>query len=578
MTDKIDRLRKLMAAKGVDAYLQSVHDEWLGEYPPPCNRRLEWLTGFSGSAGMVVVLADKAALFVDGRYTLQAGTQVGKEYEIFNSGDLSPQEWLVQQLKEGAKIGYDPKLYTRPMLDKFSAFKIVATDNLIDRLWENRPKAPATKIFAHDIIYSGESSRDKRERIAKEIKKLGADAAFLATPESVCWLLNIRAGDSENTPVCLAFAIIDKQGKVQLFVDSSRFDNGLAAHLGPDIKICAQDNIQIELRTFSQKKMLCDQQSTTVYIVNLCNDANIKLLDAKDPCVLPKAIKNTVEITGMKNAHIRDGAAVVKLLCWLDEQSSVTELDVVDKLLSFRSRNDLFVEPSFATIAGSGPNGAIVHYRADKESNRTLNKGELFLLDSGGQYYDGTTDITRTVAIGLPSSEHKDRFTRVLKGHIALATARFPHGTHGYQIDALARQYLWQDGLDYDHGTGHGVGCFSGVHEGPQGISKRAGGAALAAGMVVSNEPGYYKAGEYGIRIENLVTVVEKSTGENGRRFLGFETITCAPIDIALINVEMLTDVEKQWLNNYHEWVKVELFPYLDEDERKWLKSAIRYL
>jgi Xaa-Pro aminopeptidase len=322
--------------------------------------------------------------------------------------------------------------------------------------------------------------------------------------------------------------------------------------------------------------MLCDLQATPVYITGLCEAANIKLLDGKDPCVLTKAMKNAVEISGMKNAHIRDGAAVVKLLCWLDSQNNVSELDVVDKLLSFRKRNDLFVEPSFDTIAGSGPHAAIVHYRASKESNRKLQQGELFLLDSGGQYYDGTTDITRTVAIGLPAEEHKDRFTRVLKGHIALATAQFPQGTAGSQLDALARQYLWHEGLDYDHGTGHGVGCFSGVHEGPQGISKRAGGAELAPGMVISNEPGYYKAGEYGIRIENLVTVVEKQAGEGGRQFLGFETITCVPIDSALINTVMLTNPEKAWLNNYHNWVKSELSPLLSENESKWLEDKCR--
>jgi len=573
MSEKIEKLRKLMAAKGVDAYLQSVHDEWLGEYPPASNRRLEWLTGFSGSAGMVLVLMDKAALFTDGRYTLQARGQVGKEYEILNSADISPQDWLAQQLKPVSKIGYDPKLYTKPMLDKFSAFKTISTDNLIDRLWEGRPSAPATKIFAHDIKYSGESSKEKRDRISHTIRKSGAEAAFIAAPESVCWLLNIRARDVENTPLCLAFAILDKFGKVQLFVDSSRLDNDVRVHLGDDVKICASDNLQAELRIFSQKTMLCDLQATPVYITGLFNEANIKILDAKDPCMLPKAMKNSTEISGMKKAHIRDGVAVVKLLCWLDSQKTVSEIDVVDKLLLFRKQNDLFVEPSFDTIAGSGEHGAIVHYRASRESNRNLQQGELFLLDSGGQYYDGTTDITRTVAIGTPTSEHKDRFTSVLKGHIALATAQFPQGTCGSQLDVLARQYLWQKGLDYDHGTGHGVGCFLGVHEGPQGISKRAGGEPIAPGMVISNEPGYYKSGGYGIRIENLVAVVEKSVGETGRQFFGFETITCAPIDINLIDSSILTDAEKKWLNSYHEWVKSELSPLLDGKEREWLET-----
>ena len=575
MTEKLKKLRELMASHGLDAYLQSVHDEWMSEYPPACNRRVEWLTGFSGSAGLTVVLADKVAMFVDGRYTLQAAKQVSADYVVLNSSDITPQNWLAQQLTDGAKIGYDPKLYTKTMLDKFKKFSVVPTPNLIDELWENRPPKPATKIFAHDAQYSGETSEAKRLRVADAIKKTGSDAAFLSAPESVNWLLNIRARDVENTPLCLAFAIIDAQGNVQLYVDSSRLDEKVLAHLG-DVKICAPDSLSEELLLFSQKTMLFDAQATTVFITDLCSASGIKLLKGTDPCVLFKAVKNPVELAGIRKAHIRDGAAVTSLLYWLEKQENITELEVADKLLLLRMQNELFLEPSFDTIAGSGEHGAIVHYRATPESNRALQQGELFLLDSGGQYFDGTTDITRTVAIGEPLPEHKDRFTRVLKGHIALAQAQFPEGTAGSQLDALARQYLWQDGIDYDHGTGHGVGCFLGVHEGPQRIGKRGGDAALKVGMVVSNEPGFYKTGEYGIRIENLVTVVEKTVGENGKKFFGFETLTCAPIDTRLVDSEMLTDSEKKWLNDYHAWVKTELSPYIDDDENKWLENYLQ--
>ena len=571
---RLSQLREKLINHKLDAYLQPVHDEWMSEYPPACNRRVEWLTGFTGSAGLAVIIADKAAIFVDGRYTLQASKQVSAEYEVLNSADVTAQNWIAQQLSSDAKIGYDPKLYTKAMLDKFNKFSLVPTANLVDELWENRPAKPATEIFAHDIIYSGETSEEKQLRVAVEIKKVGADAAFLSAPESVNWLLNIRARDTENTPLCLAFAIIDAQGNVQLYVDSVRLDEKLREHLGDGVKICAPDSLGEELRSFSQKTILYDSQTTSVFITDLCSASGVKLLEGKDPCVLLKAIKNPTELAGIRKAHIRDGAAVAKLLCWLEKQENITELEVVDKLLLLRMQNDLFLEPSFDTIAGSGEHGAIVHYRATQESNRVLQKGELFLLDSGGQYFDGTTDITRTVAIGESSTEHKDRFTRVLKGHIALAMAKFPEGTSGSQLDVLARQYLWQEGIDYDHGTGHGVGCFLGVHEGPQRISKRGGDAPLSVGMVVSNEPGYYKTGEYGIRIENLVTVVEKSVGENGKKFFGVETLTCTPIDTRLIDVSLLTVAETNWLNNYHEWVKTQLSSLLDADEREWLVNC----
>ncbi|MEZ5690299.1 MAG: aminopeptidase P family protein [Rickettsiales bacterium] len=574
MSNKLLLVRKLLEKYGINAYLQPVHDEWMSEYPPLCNRRVEWLTGFTGSAGLAVVTDDKAVIFVDGRYTLQAKEQAGADYEIHNIADYPPEKWLAGNIPAGKKIGYDPKLYTRTMLKRFEKLSLIPVENLIDALWENRPPPPATPLFIHETKYSGESSTSKRSRVVSEIKKANADLLFLSAPENVNWLFNIRARDAENTPLCLASAILDKNGKAYIYLDEDRVSNKVSDHLGNDTEIISPENIKENLSVFTGKKILCDSGTTPLFIENLCVDSGLKVINSTDPCELLKAIKNPVELAGMRAAHIRDGLAVTKLLYWLSRQSKVSELDVVGKILELRTQNELFVEPSFDTIAGSGEHGAIVHYRATKESNRNLGDGELFLLDSGGQYYDGTTDITRTVIIGNPTDEHKRNFTLVLKGHIALACAIFPEGTTGTQLDVLARQYLWQAGLDYDHGTGHGVGCFLGVHEGPQRVSKRAGDVLLKSGMILSNEPGYYKTGEYGIRIENLVAVVEKITGDNNKKYLGFETITCTPMDVALINISMLTSEEKIWINNYHNWVREELSPYLDADETVWLIKA----
>jgi len=557
MIEKLIKIRKLLVENGLDAWLQPVHDEWFGEYPPACNRRVEWISGFSGSAGLTIIGREKAVLLTDGRYTLQARAETPAQFEVQNSGDVSAQKWLSDNFPNGARVGYDPKLYTRAMLDKFtchpargtrgSGLILIPNENLIDKLWNDRPPAPTTKVFEHELKYAGESAESKKKRIAEIIKKSGADAAFISAPESVCWLLNIRARDTENTPLHLARAIIDINGEVSMDTSLRWYDK------------------------YKNKKMLFDPQNTSVFITDLLEKAGVILQSGEDPCTLPKAIKNEVEIAGIRKAHIHDGAAVTKLLYWLSQQENVSELDVVDKILEFRKSQENFLEPSFDTIAGSGANGAIVHYRATPETNRILQTNELFLLDSGGQYFDGTTDITRTIfinngAIGSPSAEHKKMFTLVLKGHIALATAKFPEGTKGSQLDALARQYLWQAGADYDHGTGHGVGCLLGVHEGPQRVSKRGGDAALAAGMVLSNEPGYYKAGEYGIRIENLVTVVPA-----GEKFLKFKTLTCAPIDENLVDFLLLTEAEKTWLSDYHKWVAETLKPLLKEQEYSWL-------
>lgn len=578
-------IRKSLKKQSIAAFLQPVNDEFMSEYPPEANQRVAFLTGFSGSAGTVVVHTEKAALFTDGRYTLQAKNEVDASvFELHNSATTTPEAWLAEHLAAGERVGYDPKLYTAATLRRMEAvlkkkaISLVPVANVIDPLWTQRPAAPATPLFIHEQRHAGQSSADKRALIARQMEKEGADMCVLSSPDSVCWLLNIRARDVECTPLALCVALIDHEGSVGLFVDAGRCSEAVLAHLGSDVELCPPAALENNLRALGvgQYKVLCDPASVPVWFTQTLSDEGAVIIEAPDPCVLPKATKNATELQGIRAAHLRDGAAIVKLLCWLDEtvaKQSVSELDVSEKLLALRALSPDFVEPSFNTIAGSGPNGAIVHYRASEHSNRTLLQGELFLLDSGGQYPDGTTDITRTVAIGEPNAEHKDRFTRVLKGHIAIATAHFPEGTCGSQLDVLARHALWQAGLDYDHGTGHGVGCFLGVHEGPQRISKRGGDTALKVGMIVSNEPGYYKTGEYGIRIENLVTVVQKQP-----KWLGFDTLTCAPIDTRLVDVLQLTADEKSWLNDYHAWVFKSLSPQLETHERGWLELRCKMI
>ncbi|MDE3060166.1 MAG: aminopeptidase P family protein, partial [Pseudomonadota bacterium] len=475
---KLKVIRSAMAEQGLSAWLQPVHDEYLNEYPPACNRRVEWLTGFSGSAGPAAVLPRKAALFTDGRYTLQAQNEVdAASFERHNISDQMPEAWLAGHLSSGDRVGYDPRLYTQDMLRRMGkalgkkGVELVPVENLVDQVWKDRPPAPSSRVFIHDDKYAGETSASRRGRMAAKLKELGAEAAVLTAPDGICWLLNIRGRDIENTPLVLARAILDAKGKVRLYINPARCSPEVCAHLGAEVELCDPAALESGLAALGREKrrVLCDPASAPVWFTQVLADAGADIVEAQDPTVLAKAIKNPVELQGMRDAHIRDGVAVVKLLAWLDHETAereVSEIEVGEMLLSLRESHPMFREPSFPTIAGSGPHGAIVHYRATPESNRALRPGELFLLDSGGQYPDGTTDITRTVPIGTPSAEHKERFARVLKGHIALATAVFPEGTAGSQLDALARQYLWQAGLDYDHGTGHGVGHFLGVHEG----------------------------------------------------------------------------------------------------------------
>ncbi|MGE0754511.1 MAG: M24 family metallopeptidase, partial [Alphaproteobacteria bacterium] len=536
--DKLKMVREAMQLAGVQGFIQPLHDEFISEYPPACARRLQWLCGFSGSAGSLVVLRDKAALFTDGRYTLQAANEVdGALFESYNSADLTSAAWTAQQAP--AMIGYDARLFTPAMLkhyEKASEGKVqfMPIANPIDAVWNDRPAQPATPLFVHDMAYAGQSAKEKRAQLCEFIARKQGDAMLLSAPDSICWLLNIRASDVEHSPLLLASLLVERDGPATLFVDPARCDAAVRQHLGDSLTLAHPDDMERTLAAFAKGKptVLADPAQVTLWFAQAMQGA--QFIDCPDPCQKWKAVKNMVELAGIRTAHIRDGVAIVKLLHWLDSEvatRAITELNVCDRLRSFRAESPHFHDLSFPTISGSGPHGAIVHYRADENSNRVLGEGELFLLDSGAQYPDGTTDITRTIPIGKPTGEMCDRFTRVLKGHIALATARFPKGTSGSQLDTLARQYLWQAGVDYDHGTGHGVGCFLSVHEGPQRISKRGGDVALEPGMIISNEPGYYKTGAYGIRIENLVVVVESGDGAGGKPFYGFDTVTCAPID-----------------------------------------------
>ncbi|MBL28781.1 MAG: X-Pro aminopeptidase [Rhodospirillaceae bacterium] len=588
--ERVAALRAELAARGVGGFIVPRSDEYQGEYVPPCAERLAWITGFTGSAGTAVILKDRAAIFVDGRYTLQARDQVdGSVFEVVHSADKSAATWIAEALPAESRLGYDPWLHTKREAEHFRAAcgkasgALVAMDtNPIDAVWSDRPAPPAAPVVPHPEAYAGRSAADKRMEIAERLAKDGADAVVLTMPDSIAWLLNIRGGDVGHTPLPLSFAILDRDGRVALFMDERKVTSGLAEHLGNAVSIVPPAEFDAALRTLGTdgKTVQIDPSGSADHVFQVLGSSGAKTREAADPCALPKAVKNAVEIEGTRHAHRRDGAALTRFLHWLSAtapQGGVTEIAAADRLEAFRREDGLFRDLSFPTISGAGSNGAIVHYRVTDSSNRPLQPGELYLVDSGAQYPDGTTDVTRTVAIGAPSAEMRDRFTRVLKGHIAIATARFPRGTNGGQLDTLARLALWQAGLDYDHGTGHGVGSYLGVHEGPQRISKAAGTVALAPGMIVSNEPGYYKTGAYGIRIENLVTVVEMPEPPGGDRpLLGFETLTLAPIDRALVDRDLLDADELAWLDGYHARVRETLTPLVDSETAAWLDEVTR--
>ncbi|MEY2927301.1 MAG: hypothetical protein RL367_1778 [Pseudomonadota bacterium] len=589
--DRLAALRAQMTSDRLDGFVVPICDEHMSEYVGAYAQRLAWLTGFGGSAGTAVVLSEEAAIFTDGRYTLQVREQVdGAHWHYVGVPESSVSAWLKAHAPKGGRIGYDPWLHTKSWVD--SATKALAECgallmpvevNPVDRVWDDRPAPSPAKMTVHADQFSGRNAAEKRAEVADWLEKSGLDCAVISALDSIAWLFNIRGADVERTPVALSFALVHDDGTADLYVAPDKVDDEVRAHLGNAVRLHDRDGFEPALRAMAGKKVAVDPERAVAAIFGALRDGGATLVEGRDPTILPKAIKNPIEQAGHRAAQKRDGAAVSRFLHWVTSQApqgGVTEMAAADRLHASRAETGLLRDLSFDTISGAGPNGAVVHYRVSEETNRILEPGSIYLVDSGGQYLDGTTDITRTVWIGpgQPNAEMKDRFTRVLKGHIAIARAVFPAGTKGSQLDTLARAALWEAGLDYAHGTGHGVGSFLAVHEGPQRIAKGSGGQAgteesLQAGMIVSNEPGYYKTGEYGIRIENLVLVEEREIAGAEGAYLGFETLTFAPIERALVDTELLTRDELRWWDAYHAQVLAIVGPQLEGDALDWLRA-----
>jgi Xaa-Pro aminopeptidase len=596
--DAVDRrarlaaLRADLARRGVAGFIVPRADEHQGEYVPPRAERLAWLTGFTGSAGLAIVLPETAAIFIDGRYTLQARAEVDAAlFEPRHLTEQPPTDWIAANLRQDQKLGYDPRLHTigeierlRGAAERAGGTLVALADNPLDAVWgANQPPPPLAPVLPHDERFAGETSETKRTRLAAALAQNGVDAAVLTAPDAIAWLLNIRGGDVPHTPLPLSFALLNRDATVELFIDRRKLVPGLERHLGNAVSVSPPDAFGTVLDRLgaAKRKVQVDPASSGAWVFDRLQAGGATIHRAADPCALPKAMKNAVELDGTRAAHRRDGAALTRFFAWLAgaaKSGGLGEIAASDQLEAIRRAGDNFRDLSFSTISGAGPNGAIVHYRANPKTERRLEPGTLYLVDSGAQYLDGTTDVTRTIAIGTPTPEMKDRFTRVLKGHIALATCRFPKGTTGSQLDALARAALWQAGLDYDHGTGHGVGSYLGVHEGPHRISKIANAQPLLPGMIVSNEPGYYKTGAYGIRIENLVAVQPASVPGAEREMLEFETLTLAPIDRHAIETSLLSDDEIAWLDAYHARVRATIAPLVDAPTATWLEEATRPL
>jgi Xaa-Pro aminopeptidase len=586
--EKLAALRAELARRGVQGFLVPRADEHQGEYVPSRAQRLAWLTGFTGSAGLAVVLREAAAVFVDGRYTLQVASEVDPSlYEHRHVTEQPATDWIAGHLKAGEALGYDPWLHTAGEIERLAAVVAKAggrlaplPENPLDAVWRDQPPPPLAPVVPHEARFAGIDSGEKRRRVGEALARVGVDAAVLTSPDSIAWLLNVRGGDVPRTPLPLGFALLQRDGAVDLFIDRRKLVPGLEQHLGNGVAVAEPSAFGPALDQLGRAKqrVLLDPSSAASWVFDRLTQAGAAVHRGADPCALPKACKNDVELAGTRAAHRRDGAALVRFLAWLQKRAAegaLSEIEASDKLEEIRQAGEHFRDLSFDTISGAGSNGAIVHYRATPESEKRLEPGTLYLLDSGAQYLDGTTDVTRTVAIGTPTAEMKDRFTRVLKGHIGLALCRFPAGTTGSQLDALARHALWQAGLDYDHGTGHGVGSYLSVHEGPQRISKLPNAQKLLPGMIVSNEPGYYKTGAYGIRIENLVAVKRADEiPEAEREMLDFETLTLAPIDRRCVEPALLTPQETAWLDAYHARVRETLSPLVDADTAAWLAEA----
>lgn len=582
---RLGQLRAAMSRGALDALLVPRADEYLGEYIPHHNERLRWLTGFTGSAGVAIVLAEHAALFVDGRYTVAVREQVDARcFAIHHLIDTPQIPWLLEQLPAGARVGCDPRLHT---LSWFNAAKtalsgqgielVASTDNLIDQCWDERPEPVVTPALLLDESYTGQSSAAKRERLGAALSRRSADAALVFQCDAVSWLLNVRGTDMPQLPVLQSLALAHADGAVDLFVAQARIPEGFAEHVGSGVTVHAEASFPDVARHYHGMKVLVDPAGVNAYAALTLEEAGATVVYGEDPVSLAKACKNAVEQAGSRAAHRRDAVAVIRFLHWLDTEVAQgrlhDEATLADTLFALRSEGEKFHACSFDTISAAGANAAMCHYNHLNGKPATLPADSLYLVDSGGQYTDGTTDITRTVAIGNPDAQARRLFTLVLKGHIALATARFPPGTTGTQLDVLARQYLWSQGYDYDHGTGHGVGVFLSVHEGPQRISKAPNGVALQPGMIVSNEPGYYRDGVLGIRCENLVLVREVEAALE-TPMLEFETISLVPFDRRLVDVSLLSAAELTWLNAYHDRVERTIGPVLQGADRQWLQQA----
>lgn len=588
---RVARLRETMERAGLAGYLVPRADEHQGEYVAACSERLAWLTGFTGSAGIALILLDQALLFVDGRYTLQASEQTDPEiFTIESLVDNPPRDWMASNLTADKRIGFDPWLHTvgevrdlEKALAKIGGQLVPSDGNLVDDIWNERPAAPLGQARIQPREFAGELASRKLERLAEAVRQGGADFTVLTDPSSLAWAFNIRGSDVPHTPLALGFAIIPESGRPLLFLDKRKLDRETEAYLTQLAELMPPSTLDDEVKrlTGNGKRIGLDPALAAEKLRLIAEGEGMETVDLADPARLPRAIKNATELAGARAAHRRDGAAMTRFLSWLDAQPSgtLTEIAVAEKLEACRAATGQETQMplrdiSFDTISGAGPNGAIIHYRVTTRTNRTLGKNELYLVDSGAQYEDGTTDITRTVIIGEPDAEMRDRFTRVLKGMIAISRLRFPQGTRGADIDAFARHALWQAGLDYAHGTGHGVGSYLSVHEGPQRIAKT-GTQKLEAGMILSNEPGYYKPGAYGIRLENLIVVEPAAPLAGGEIPMhGFETLTLAPLDRRLIDKELLDEGESAWLDAYHARVLSEIGPMVEEDVRAWLEQA----
>ena len=585
IAERLRRLRAELSARDLDGLVVPLTDEHRNEYVPACAQRLAWLTGFTGSAGVLIVLAERAAVFVDGRYTVQAEAQLDpKLFERRHLVEEPPAKWLGEQLSAGQRIGYDPALHIKVEVERYRAAcakagaELVAGDeNPVDAVWTTRPAPPIAPIRELDERYAGESAAAKRMRMGLKVAEAGAEVGAITAPDSIAWLLNARGGDVPFNPLFLSFALLHADGGVELFVDPRKLQPG--QHLGNGVSIQPIGSFKDALGQVGAagRTVLVDPKITSAQVLQTLEAAGARVIEGEEPCVLAKACKNPAELAGARDAQRRDGAAVCRFLCWLEQElgrRDVTEREAAARLDGERAGDPLHRGPSFETISAAGPNSALPHYRITEESNRIIDRNSLYLVDSGGQYLDATTDITRTIAVGTPSPQMCRRFTLVLKGHIALARALFPAGATGAQLDSFARQYLWRAGLDFDHGTGHGIGSYLCVHEGPQRIAKT-GTVALKPGMIISNEPGYYRPGAYGIRTENLVIVETRPTPEDGEReLLGFETITLAPIDRRLIVPDLLDEEERAWLDDYHARVRSDLIGLVDGEAAAWLADA----